>query len=297
MFRTAKHVGLLLIVSGFVTPCLLPGQGLTSASATLQPSGEVRYQATYLFHLERDPQTVVPHAPYSAEEVEESANVASSGSSERLVRKVYRDSKGRVRIEGPLSLGVDDVRGPTVVQIFDVVSGWVYVLDSQAKVAHRYRPGAVSTPQVHGRRFVEASTAVPGQPARHSMVEVPEAEPGSDEPKVATLPVNVTHASEDLGEKRVDGLLVRGVRYITPSVSDDGTRRTLTAEVWTSPELQVVVMSKFFNQQASDHVDRLVHLTRTEPEAALFEVPAEYQIHEETTDFRIGVNFEAARSR
>jgi hypothetical protein len=292
-----------LIAFPFLVTCLCVGQVANSASATLQPSGEVHYQASYLFHLEPAAEPFVLNAPYFAEEVEYSANLSSSGSSDdqgRLLRKIYRDSKGRTRIERSLSLGTDNIHGPVLIQIFDPVSGWVCVLDSQAKVAHQYRPPAPGalTPEIHRDQFVEAVTATPGRLIQHSTIQASQSSAGFQPPKTATLPVAVvTNPTEDLGERSLDGLIIRGTRYITPVVSDDGTRRTMASEIWTSPELKVVVLSASLNQQPSDRLVRLVHLTRTEPDAALFQIPSGYQIKDETTDFLIGANFDEQRLR
>jgi hypothetical protein len=293
----------LLIVSPFLVTCLSSGQVVNSATASLQPSGEIRYQATYLFQLEPAAEPLVLNAPYSADEVEYSANISSTASSDgqpRLLRKIYRDSKGRTRIERSLSLGPNNIQGPALIQIFDPASGWACVLDSQAKVAHRYRPPApgVLAPEKHEKQFVVAAIAASGKPTRHSTIQASESSVSFQPPKTATLPVAVVaNPTEALGEMSLDGLRLRGTRYITPVVSDDGTRRTMTSEVWTSPELQIVVLSASLNQQPSDRLVRLAHLTRTEPDAALFQVPSSYQIQDETTDFHIGANFGEAQHR
>lgn len=294
MFCSSQRVRYSLIASTLLATCFSHGQVAGSVDATLQPSGEVRYQATYLFHLERDTDRLVPNAPYSADEVEYSAN----GEQRRHLRTIYRDSKGNTRIEQPLSLGSDSIQGPTLVHIFDTASGWIYVLDAQARVAHRYRPLApgMLPHAVPARQVVEAVKSETGQPARRSTVPVAESSENLQPPKVASLPVTSPgYAAEDLGEKHLDGLLVRGTRFVTPVVSEDGTRRTMTSEVWTSPELEIVVLSASLNQQPGDRFVRLVHLTRTEPDASLFEVPAGYQIQTETTDFNIAASFKQPR--
>ncbi len=296
MFRALQAIRRsFLMVFVFLPPCPFLGQGLATASATLQPSGEVRYQATYLFHLEAASGALVLDAPYSADEVERSGNLSSIGSSDQqwhLLRKICRDSKGRTRVERPLSLGVDTIHGPLLIEIFDAASGWVYVLDSQAKVAHSYRPPAtgVSSPEVHEKRLIEATTAVSGQPLEHSTVQAFDSDTGYQPEKTATLPVTVSKFSQSLGEDHLDGLLIRGTRYTKPDVSKDGTGQSVSSEVWTSPELKVVVESRFLNPQASDRLVRLVHLSRAEPDPALFQIPAEYQVRDETTDFRVGVH-------
>src|SRR5271168_2476160 len=76
-------------------------------------------------------------APYSADVVVEQKG--QSGPPQR----VARDSEGRVRIERAMLPSGEAV--PTLIQIFDPIAGFDYILDDQNKVAHRIAvlPGMV----------------------------------------------------------------------------------------------------------------------------------------------------------
>jgi hypothetical protein len=301
MFRAAQSIERFLVLIVLVVwSCLLKGQDHTAASATLQPSGEVLYQATYLFHLDDSSERIVPGAPYSADEIERHSS-AEGGADEKWhsLRKIYRDSVGRMRIERSLSLGPGSPPGPKIIQITDPASGWNYVLEPQAKVAHRYRPQAqgVLPTERRANQAVEKIAGLHGHKVQQSTVQVSASEGPVTPPLVATLPTNAPpETTEDLGEKILDGLRIRGIRYKTIPASEDDTGYALSTEVWTSTELKIVILSHIHNPQASDHIVRLVHLTRTEPNPALFHAPSDYQIKDESADFLIGVNFEAVQN-
>lgn len=301
MLRAAQSSGRLLLLAVLLRgSCLLMGQDLTSASATLQPSGEIQYRATYIFQLNESSDAIVLGAPYSAEEVERNSSAEGANDEKwHSLRKIYRDSMGRTRIERALSLGPGSPPGPKIIQIIDPASGWDYVLDPEAKVAHRYRPQAQGAPPAAKRtsQSVEKVAGLRGRKVQQSTMQAEASDVVVQPPQVAVLRTDLqTETAEELGEKVLDGLRIRGVRYKTLASSEDGTGQPLSSEVWTSPELKVAVLSHIHNPLSSDRIVRLVHLTRAEPSPALFRPPSEYQIKDETSDFPIGANFEAAQN-
>ena len=52
----------------------------------------------------------------------------------------------------------------------------------------------------------------------------------------------------------------------------------ITSEVWTSPDLQVTVMSKHNDPRFGETVYRLTNMNRVEPDHSLFEVPPGYAV-------------------
>ena len=52
-------------------------------------------------------------------------------------------------------------------------------------------------------------------------------------------------------------------------------------EVWYSPDLQMNVLTKHSDPRAGETVYRLINISRSEPDPALFQVPAGYTITEQ----------------
>jgi hypothetical protein len=82
-----------------------------------------------------------------------------------------------------------------------------------------------------------------------------------------------------LPPKDIEGVRANGER--TSWVIDAGKVGNekpiqITREVWTSPELMVTVMSRDFDPRSGETGYRLKNLKRTEPDAALMRVPADF---------------------
>jgi hypothetical protein len=86
---------------------------------------------------------------------------------------------------------------------------------------------------------------------------------------------------EDLGNKFIDGLEVKGIRrtwMISSEVSDSGKPDRVVDETWYSKELGTIV-----SERQTDSAGRVVtvaisHLDRSEPPAALFRPPHGYNV-------------------
>jgi hypothetical protein len=89
--------------------------------------------------------------------------------------------------------------------------------------------------------------------------------------------------SRDLGTRDFDGVKAEGKQrsYEIPA-GEVGNRNPIVVldETWYSPELQLTVYSKHSDPRSGDYVYRLENLRRGEPDAALFAVPADYQVRE-----------------
>ena len=99
-------------------------------------------------------------------------------------------------------------------------------------------------------------------------------------------------SSEPLGFHVIQGVLAEGTRrtttYPAGMVGNDRPI-TVVAETWTSPELKVVVLSRTLDPRSGEGVMRLENISRAEPDPALFRVPADYQIVDETGPFTIKI--------
>lgn len=89
--------------------------------------------------------------------------------------------------------------------------------------------------------------------------------------------------SRDLGTRDFDGVKAegKGRSYEIPAGAV-GNRNPIVVsdENWYAPDLQVTVYSKHSDPRSGEYVYRLEGLKRGEPDASLFAVPSDYQVHE-----------------
>lgn len=194
---------------------------------------------------------VVKGLPYSADAVIESTQVLRDGTSitHKSTTTVARDGEGRLRRErrldaiGPF-MPSDEAR--TLIVIDDPVLGSHFVFDVEHRTAHKI-PNPPSPP------------------------------PGEDGPRGEFAKGKV----ESLGTKTIEGVEAEGTRsIITIPVGKIGNDRPIeiVSERWFSSTLQVVMVSKHNDPRMGDAVYRLTNIKRTEPDAALFRVPADYTV-------------------
>jgi hypothetical protein len=209
---------------------------------------------------------LVKGAPYQAEAVTEITQRLADGN--KIVRKtissVARDSEGRTRREGGLAaLGPFPAgdKPPRHVFIHDPVASVAYVLEPDEKVARKLpKPGERPHFPPH-----------PGGPGRgpHFEKRIEKRMPRGE--------------SESLGTQTMDGVEVEGTRRkFTIPAGEIGNEKPIdvVSERWYSKELQTVVMSRHDDPRMGETTYRLTHLTRSEPDRALFEVPSDYTIKE-----------------
>ena len=250
----------------FVFSSLLSGQNSVTGSGN---------SATATFTARPFPATPVTGAPYCADEVSEHRQTLADGThiTQTDTRgHVCRDSAGRIRTEHPLFRGLarrvsaNPVAGIKVIEIHDPVGGFTYTLDTQNKIAHRVKLEA-------------RNPANRPRPARVARTETPA--PASEHPQFSTEP---------LDSKTINGVQVVGtLNKVVYPVDSEGNDRpiTVTTEIWTSPVMQLTILSTRSDPRSGDQIDRLDNLTTTEPDASLFQIPSDYQIVDETDTFKI----------
>ncbi len=200
----------------------------------------------------------VTAAPYSATTETEIVQTLIDGN--RIVHKttgfVARDSAGRTRREqsiaaiGPL---FGRAGSPRIVAVLDPVAGVAYFLDDTTRTAHkrplRDRNGPPMIPPPFEGTFRPAA---------------PE------------------HTEETpIGTKIQSGVRVEGVRrtITTPAGAIGNEKAIVTVtERWYSPDLQVLVSTVQQDPRIGEIRYRLTDLAVTEPDPALFSIPAEYKV-------------------
>jgi len=219
--------------------------------------------------------SVVKGQPYQAEAVTEIVQRLADGN--RIKRKVsalvYRDAEGRTRREtsfaglGPFAPAEDG--GAKTVFIHDPLSGVGYVLEADTKTA---------------RKLSHLPHAEAGDGAPRDRIFFRHAGPGGPAAGARTFRKRLPEpVIEPLGTQTLDGLEVEGTRTrITIPAGEIGNEKPIEmlSERWYSAELHAVVMSTHNDPRTGDSVYRLTNINRSEPDHALFEVPADYTIKE-----------------
>jgi len=174
---------------------------------------------------------------------------------------------------------------PQAIFINDPVAGVSYILEPDAHVARKMTP----------MRFefkLNTDGEKPIDDGKHQIFSGP--------PEAGTFQVGVAAGSpgpgitmelrnlqdhggkeESLGKQTIEGIEAEGARTtITIPAGEIGNERPIEiiSERWYSPELQTVVMTKHSDPRFGEIVYRLTNISRSEPDASLFHVPADYKI-------------------
>jgi hypothetical protein len=160
-----------------------------------------------------------------------------------------------------------------VVEIHDSVTGFSYILDVQNHIAHRFAPPTEKTVGVasYGQVAPADSPSANSAPAR----DLTPTHDAPDRPQTST---------ESLGSQTIEGVYVEGQKTtVTFPVGLMGNDRPLVRvmESWISPALKITVVSKNSDPRMGDSTMHLRNINLSEPDPALFSVPADYQIIDE----------------
>jgi hypothetical protein len=215
--------------------------------------------------------------PYSAIGTTETVQTLADGN--RIVHtnttQYFRDSKGRTRTEytlsavGPFTL--DTAR--KLVLIDDPTSGQRYILHPELKRAESLPLPAkvtIGTANVQGAATTMTATAHASGPALPGPAAC-----NGDEPPAPT--------SVSLGQQTIEGLKATGTRFehtIPAGEIGNELPMTISSEQWLSDELGVVLSSAQHDPMIGETTYRLEHITRSDPDPALFSVPSDYVIEE-----------------
>jgi hypothetical protein len=230
--------------------------------------------------------------------------------------RYYRDGSGRTRTEyslGAIGPFTPD-RTQTLVTINDPVAGQRYVLNSALKRADVLKLGGsgsaggearagffvrhLEAGQVAGGVFgsdgpvTDVATALPPLPPLPPVAVTSgslEAPPGNVTFTLRAAPAagiagcrmetKPLPAALSLGERTIEGLKVTGSRRefnIEAGAVGNEQPMTVSTEQWFSAELGVVVASTHRDPMIGDTSYKLTQISRAEPDASLFKVPADY---------------------
>jgi hypothetical protein len=203
---------------------------------------------------------------------------------------------------------------PHLVFIHDAVAQKSYTLNLTDKTAHEMPPlplplpppgGAGPGPNMFFMQTGQVATGagplpqVPDADVRRSDVNViagREITKKAEKGEVTTEDVGVIAGrkitkkaekgevtTEDLGSQTMEGVFVTGVRTTrTIPAGQVGNEKpiSIVTEVWTSPDLKTIVYSRRSDPRMGEQIFQLTSITRNEPDASLFTVPADFKIAE-----------------
>ncbi len=166
-------------------------------------------------------------------------------------RKVYRDGQGRERAEQEPTMAVlgQEVFVSSIV-ITDPVTGVTYNIDPTKKSAQK----------VTGVHFSLGISAIARSGDR------------------SAVPVK-----EQLAPATIEGVYAEGTRVTTTIPAGQiGNEKDLNVvdETWYSPDLQLDVLTRHNDPRTGEAVYKLTKISRSEPDPALFQVPAGYTVTE-----------------
>ena len=194
--------------------------------------------------------TPIPNAPFSGVVRVERAFVQPDGSVANLksMRDISRDSRGRIHNEARAMVPVSSTETPRVTRI--------HLYDPQTRISTTLDPKKRT---FRTRTLNHPPATVP-----------PSARYGS--PSDNGLPQNEFTKEEDLGVNEMQGLPVHGVREVQ-TIPRENKEIVITDEYWYSQDLRINMMIKHDDPREGTVTLTVTQVTRTEPDAALFEIP------------------------
>jgi hypothetical protein len=213
-------------------------------------------------------QRTVTGAPYSAQEVTIEQQVLPGGNviQNQRTTNIARDSQGRVRMETTPAARAQQRIAPNGtnrqqpgphITIHDPVAGVTRQVDTQNKAVHEMA--------MHPMGPRGGNAAAPRPRAQNQ--QAPPADP------------NVV--TENLGTQTINGVAATGTRMtrtIPAGEIGNSAPIQIVHETWMSTDLKVAVMTKFTDPRFGATVTQLTNISRTEPDAGLFQVPTGYTV-------------------
>ena len=243
----------------------------------------------------------VTGAPYSATATTETTQTLADGN--RIANKteslLARDSQGRTRRQESMSnIGPLATNAPKMAFIMDPVTKINYILDLNNQTARVIKipdlpPGAppgIAIAGVSGSG-VEAGKTVSSHASTMNFekrVIVSGGSPGVEQRVwIDSLNDPSQSKTESLGTQVIEGVSADGTRTThTIPAGQIGNERPLeiTSEVWTSPDLQMVILSRRNDPRFGETVYRLTDIKRAEPDPSLFQVPSSFTVQNAGTN-------------
>jgi len=227
---------------------------------------------------------VVPGAPFSADAATIVVQTLGDGTriEQKSTAKYYRDGTGRVRREQTV-LGLDNLNASAAARTiitFDSVPGdqMPYLLEPESRTAR---------PMARGIALSNAAGALSTFRLRTStgngagdLIDVITGFQGLTVARRG-LPNDLRPMEEDLGSRQIEGVRANGHRTTTTipqgRIGNDRPIQ-ITDEQWYSPDLSVLISSRYSDPRTGVVEYKLTNVVRGEPRADLFTVPSDYTV-------------------
>jgi len=270
--------------------------GLVFAAAALHAQDPSTFKFEVQARMPLETRTV-KNAPYSAEVVTDHMQQLADGN--RIVEhssgRVYRDREGRVRREE------DRPSGHSAISIFDPVSGVSYSLDPERRIAWKSSAqvgfalmNKLDAAKMEAARIEELKRRVEQAPEVIEMRKKVEAEHRTAETMTVETAGGIMtmrrssmggeqHKEEALPARTIEGVRVEGRRMTTTIAAGAIGNEwpiTMVSEEWTSPDLQVLVLTDRKDPRNGDSSYKLQGIQRGDPSPSLFQVPSDYEVRE-----------------
>jgi hypothetical protein len=200
--------------------------------------------------------TPVPHAPFRGVIKVERSLVQPDGSILKLktIREIARDSQGRIHNESRSMVPVSSNQTPQIVRI--------HLFDPETRTSVMLDPAE--------RTFWSMTVNHPPATVPPRLLYA--------SPTGTALPPNEFTKEEDLGMREMEGGPVHGVREIQAIPAEgNGKEIVVTDEYWYSDDLRINMVIAHNDPRTGSVTMTVTQLTRSEPDAALFEIPDGYR--------------------
>src|SRR6185369_147566 len=270
--------------------------GLVFAAAALHAQDPSTFKFEVQARMPLETRTVKSD-PYSAEVVTDHMQQLADGN--RIVEhssgRVYRDREGRIRREE------DRPSGHSAISIFDPVSGVSYSLDPERRIAWKSSAqvgvalmNKLDAAKMEASRIEELKRRVEQAPEIIEMRKKVEAEHRTAETMTVETAGGIMtmrrssmggeqHKEEALPARTIEGVRVEGRRMTTTIAAGAIGNEwpiTIVSEEWTSPDLQVLVLTDRKDPRNGDSSYKLQRIQRGDPSPSLFQVPSDYEVRE-----------------
>jgi len=252
----------------------------------------------------------VNNAPFSADVITRyDRTLDNGGHIHRESRgKIFRDSQGRMRTESQppaVQMGFEKYGHITINDPIQQVIVYLNPKNKTATVLHFGEVGPKipvagakqSTPKEKSKIRLGGQPGIGSEPTDSLGVpNVPSAQgnmpsaqpvqtPGVTTSKMdATIFTNTSGATTvPLGTKNIEGVSATGTRTTrTINAGTMGNDKPIVSisDTWVSTDLKVTVLTETDDGQEGHSTMKLVNIVRSEPNAALFRIPADYTVKE-----------------
>jgi hypothetical protein len=211
----------------------------------------------------------VKGVPFSATQTTVREQTLSDGTVIRSTVEVllYRDSEGRMRAESTLQSGV--APQGRVVTVWNPLEGKAITWVTGNQAANF--ASVIHLPESQLNSMMGALASAPAAAQSSALSRSSLALSSSASQEAANI------HTESLSQETIAGLEVTGTRttQVVPAGSIDNDRDfTVTSETWSSPELKTAVRQTSSDPRTGTVTTELSNIDRSEPDAALFKLPA-----------------------